>query len=63
MQATTGDQIIIETSTLDTPRRQGQVVEVIGDGEQQHYRVRWQDGHESIYFPGPDARVLPPATT
>ncbi|MGI9001573.1 MAG: DUF1918 domain-containing protein [Pseudonocardia sp.] len=62
MQATTGDQIIIETSTLDTPRRQGQVVEVIGDGEQQHYRVRWQDGHESIYFPGPDARVLPAAT-
>jgi hypothetical protein len=59
MRASTGDQIVIETTTLDTPRRHGEVVEVIGAGEREHYRVRWQDGHESIYFPGPDARVLP----
>jgi hypothetical protein len=32
---------------------------VIGQGERTHYRVRWQDGHESVYFPGPDARVVP----
>ena len=24
----------------------------------QPLRVRWQDGHESVYFPGPDARVV-----
>ncbi len=59
MRATTGDTIVVETSTLDTPRRSCEVVEVIGTGEREHYRVRWQDGHESIYFPGPDARVLP----
>jgi hypothetical protein len=58
MRATTGDQIVIETATLDAPRRRGEVVEVIGAGEREHYRVRWQDGHESIYFPGPDARVV-----
>jgi hypothetical protein len=58
MRATTGDQIVIETAVLDTPRRHGEVIEVIGAGEREHYRVRWQDGHESIYFPGPDARVL-----
>ena len=58
MRATTGDQIIIETAVLDTPRRRGEVIEVIGAGEREHYRVRWQDGHESIYFPGPDARVV-----
>ena len=59
MHANRGDQIVIETGTLDAPRRHGEVVEVIGQGEREHYRVRWQDGHESVYFPGPDARVVP----
>ena len=39
-------------------RRHGEVIEVIGRGEREHYRIRWQDGHESVYFPGPDARVV-----
>jgi uncharacterized protein DUF1918 len=59
MHANRGDRIVIETSTLDAARRSGEVVEVIGQGESEHYRVRWDDGHESVYFPGPDARVLP----
>jgi hypothetical protein len=59
MHANRGDQIFIETTTLDTPRRRGEVVEVLGQGEREHKRVRWQDGHESGYFPGSDARVLP----
>jgi len=33
------------------------VLEVLGEGDSEHYRVRWQDGRESIYFPGPDAQV------
>jgi hypothetical protein len=60
MHANTGDRIVIETGALDSRRRHGEVVEVIGQGEREHYRVRWQDGHESVFFPGPDARVLPP---
>ena len=58
MQAMTGDRIVVESGAVDSPRRHGEVVEVIGDGERQHYRVRWDDGHESVYFPGPDARVV-----
>jgi len=61
MQAEPGDRIVIETVTLDAPRRSGEVLEVIGQGERRHYRVRWQDGHESVYFPSPDARVAPTA--
>ena len=57
MQARTGDQIIVESAVLDSPRRRGEVLEVIGEGARQHYHVRWDDGHESVYFPGPDARV------
>jgi hypothetical protein len=59
MHAKAGDHIVIETAKLDTQRRHGDVLEVIGDDDNEHYRVRWQDGHESIYFPGPDARVGP----
>lgn len=59
MHADPGDHIVIETTTLDSPRRRGEVLEVIGQDERRHYRVRWQDGHVSVYFPGPDARVVP----
>jgi hypothetical protein len=59
MHATVGDRIIIETTSLDRPRRHGEVLEVLGNGETEHYRVRWQDGHESLYFPGPDAHLAP----
>jgi hypothetical protein len=58
MHAKQGDQIAIDTTTLDALRRHGEVIEVMGQGEREHYRVRWQDGHESVYFPGPDARVV-----
>ena len=57
MHAKQGDQIVIDTTTLDALLRHGEVIEVIGQGERKHYRIRWQDGHESVYFPGPDARV------
>jgi len=57
MHANRGDHIVVETTTLASARRHGKVLEVIGEGELEHYRVRWADGHESVYFPGPDARV------
>ena len=58
MHAKPGDRIVIETAKLDAQRRSGDVIEVIGQGEREHYRVRWLDGHESVFFPGPDARVV-----
>ncbi len=57
MQAEVGNHIVIETAQLDAHRRHGEVLEVIGQDDRRHYRVRWQDGHESVYFPGPDCRV------
>jgi len=58
MKANQGDQILVGVTAPDTPDRRGQVIEVLGHGADEHYLVRWQDGHESIYYPGPDARVL-----
>ena len=57
MHARQGDQIVIDTTTLDALRG-GEVIEVIGQGVREHYRIRWQDGHKSVCFPGPDARVV-----
>ena len=34
-----------------------EIIGVIGTGEHTHYRVRWDDDHESIHFPGPDATI------
>ena len=33
------------------PGKQGQIVEVLGAGEHVHFRVRWEDEHESLLFP------------
>lgn len=55
--AAVGDRIVVEAAVVDRARRAGEVLEVLGDGEQIRYRVRWDGGDESIFFPGPDARV------
>jgi len=59
VHAKTGDRIVVESAHVDQARREGEVLEVVpGDGEGEHYRVRWDDGHESIYFPSSDCRVV-----
>lgn len=57
MRAHVGDRIVIESSLLDAAPRRGTVLAVLGDGEVERYRVRWQDGHESVFSPGVDTRV------
>ena len=39
------------------PSRLGEILEVLGATGHVHYRVRWDDGRESIYYPSDDARV------
>ena len=59
VRANRGDRIVFESTHVGQPRRQGEVVEVVpGDGGHDHYRVRWEDGHESTYFPSIDGRVV-----
>ena len=31
---------------------------MVHDDAGEHYRVRWDDGHESTFFPGTDAYVV-----
>lgn len=49
-KAGVGDQI--EARGLHgRPSRRGKVVELLGSAGHQHYRVRWDDQHESIVYP------------
>jgi hypothetical protein len=45
------------------PSRTGMIVEVLGREGHEHYRVRWDEEHESLHFPAQGTRVLrePPA--
>ena len=59
MQATVGDRIVTESNKVDSPRREGEIIEVRGKDGGPPYVVKWSDGHEGLTYPGPDAHVVP----
>lgn len=46
-----GDRVILESERTGQAAREGEIIEVLGAGSGVHYRVRWDDGHESTIFP------------
>jgi hypothetical protein len=61
MPAEVGDRIEITGHAVGDAPRTGELVEVLGTSGHEHYRVRWEDGHESINFPAEDAVIRRPA--
>lgn len=60
MSAKVGDRIEIESETVGTPTREGEILEVMQGQVGVRYRVRWRDGHESVFTPsGGTARIIP----
>lgn len=58
MQAKVGDRIVVKGHHIGEPDRDCRVVEVRGKESGPPYVVQWgDDGHESLFFPGPDAAV------
>jgi hypothetical protein len=57
MQAQVGDVLIIEGNSVGNPARRGTILEVRSADGSPPYWVRWDDGHEGLSFPGPDAHV------
>jgi Domain of unknown function (DUF1918) len=41
------------------PGRRGQIIEVLGAPGHEHFRVRWDERHESILFPSDGVSVVP----
>ena len=54
-----GDWIEIHGHVQGESPRTALVLEVLGTAGNEHYRVRWDEEHESILYPGPDAVVRP----
>ena len=57
MDARPGDRLVVESTRVGQPQRHGEVIEVLGAGTAPHFRVRWDDGHETTFFPNPGAHV------
>jgi hypothetical protein len=57
VHAKRGDRIVVESAQVGQTRREGEIIEVLGGDADEHFRVRWDDGHETIYFPQSDASV------
>ncbi len=58
MDAQVGDRIMIESNKVGGTRKSGEVLEVIDGAGGKHYRIGWEDGHESIVYPSSDAFVV-----
>lgn len=54
-----GDWIDLHGHVQGEPPRSALVLEVLGTEGNEHYRVRWDEEHESILYPGPDAVIRP----
>ena len=60
MRAKVGDRIVIKGHHIGQPDRDCEVLEVRHDGGAPPPLVRWGDtGREDLFFPGPDASVVP----
>jgi hypothetical protein len=63
MDAKTGDRISVESERTGRGPRQGEIVEVLDAGGTVHYRVQWDDGHESTLFPSAGSVTIIPKRT
>jgi hypothetical protein len=57
MRAVVGDRIAIPGRHVGDLPREGEVTEVRGTQAAPLYVVRWDDGHEGVCSPGPEAKV------
>lgn len=54
MEAQPGDLIVVESERVAQPGRRGVIEEVLKE-EPPRYRVRWDDGHTSLFVPAAGA--------
>jgi hypothetical protein len=57
-----GMRVVVESESTERRARTGVIQEVVREDPHPRYRIRWDDGHESIYTPAAGAlRALEPA--
>ena len=60
LPAEVGDRIQITGHVVGDAPRNAEILEVLGEAGHEHFRVRWEDDHESIYLPADDAVITRP---
>jgi hypothetical protein len=59
-----GTRVILESESVSRSPRTGMVEEVMREDPSPRYRIRWDDGHETIHTPASGAlRVARPRTS
>ncbi|MEU3739522.1 DUF1918 domain-containing protein [Streptomyces sp. NPDC032198] len=57
MRATVGEKLVLHGRTVGQHDRIAEIVEVLGADGGPPFRVRFEDGHETLLSPGPDTVV------
>lgn len=57
MRATAGDALLVKGHHVGDSDREAVIIEVRGADGAPPYVVRWEDGHESVFFPSCDTVV------
>ena len=50
-----GKRVVAESESTERPPRTGVIEEVLSGDPSPRYRIRWDDGHETIYTPAAGA--------
>jgi hypothetical protein len=56
-----GDLIVVNAARVGGPPREGEILEVVEGELRVQYRVRWNDGHESLFAPAAGSARIEPA--
>ncbi|MEO3827166.1 DUF1918 domain-containing protein [Actinomadura sp. B10D3] len=59
MNGRIGDRLHVHGNVVGQPDRTGEIIEVRGEDGGPPYLVRFDDGHETLVYPGPDAVIEP----
>jgi Domain of unknown function (DUF1918) len=57
MQAQVGDELTVKGRHQGDEERHGKIIQVDGQDGTPPYLVRWQDGHDSLFFPSSGTEV------
>jgi Domain of unknown function (DUF1918) len=58
MELRAGDHVKVESESTEQRPRTGVIEEVVHGPPSPRYRIKWDDGHESIYTPAAGALGL-----
>ena len=54
-----GDVVEVSPHRVGEALRSGEILEVLGGPAHPRFRMRWEDGRKSIFYPSSDAVVRP----